>query len=133
MPLERDFVEARAGEPDALLGDHAVHLVSDLLPVPLRFFGHTKVFRREGDRIVGSNRFLGGLVETGRFRVEKGTASDGVEVTRIVYDDARNPFFMRPLTDEVKRVRDGRWLGRGVFRVGPLTHRAFWFTVSREA
>lgn len=132
MTLKSQFDAADAPAPELLVGAHAVRLASDFLPRPIRFFGHTKVFRREGANVVGSNRFLGGLVDTGYFRVERGTADDGADVTRIVYDDPRNPFFMRPLTDEVRRVKENRWLGRGMFALGRRAIRAFWFTVERE-
>lgn len=132
MSLETQFDAANAQDPEQLVGAHSVRLASDLLPRSIRFFGHTKVFHREGAQVVGSNRFLGGLVETGYFRVERGRSSEGADVTRIVYDDPRNPFFMRPLTDEVRRVNAGTWLGRGMFSLGRRSLRAFWFTVERE-
>ncbi|MDP2226933.1 MAG: hypothetical protein Q8J78_05610 [Moraxellaceae bacterium] len=131
MPAQDEFAVAAARNPDALDGEYAVHLVAPFLPRPLRFFGHTKVFRREGSVTLGYNRFLGGLIKTGRFYVARGRAEDGSEVTQILYDLPDNPFFMRPLTDEVRETAPGRFLGRGIMTIAGRARRVFWFTVTR--
>lgn len=133
MPLARRFAIAAPRDPDALVGTYAVHLVHDLLPRPVRFFGHRKVFRRSGTEVFGVNEFLGGLVSFGHFHVERGASKDGAEVTKIVYDEPSNPFFVRPLTDEVRETGPGSFLGRGMFRLGSRAFNAFWFTVKEEA
>lgn len=132
MSLQDDFATAVARDPDDLAGEYAVRLVAGFLPVPVRFFGHKKVFERTALGITGYNAFLGGLVKTGRFRVERGAAEDGADVTRIIYDTPENPFFMRPLTDEVREVVPGNFLGRGMMRIAGKTRNVFWFTVTRD-
>lgn len=132
MRFTDQFDTAAARDPDALVGRHAVHLVARFLPVPVRFFGHTKVFERTADGITGYNAFLGGRVKTGRFRVDRGAAEDGAEVTQIIYDTPANPFFMRPLTDEVRETAPGTFLGRGMMRIAGKARNVFWFTVTRE-
>ena len=132
MSLKSEFAAAAARDPDSLEGAYAVHLVNDLLPVPIRFFGHTKVFRRTPGGVVGCNEFLGGLVNTGHFHVDRGPSVDGQDVTKISYDERSNPVFMRPLTDEVREVAPGRFLGRGMFKLGRHARNAFWFTVTKE-
>lgn len=132
MSLADDFASAAACDPDVLSGNHAVHLVGTFLPCPVRFFGHRKVFECSPDGVTGYNAFLGGRVRMGRFHVERGVAADGSEVTKIVYDTPANPFFMRPLTDEVRQTAPGTFLGRGMYRFGQTARNLFWFTVTRE-
>lgn len=133
MRFNEQFDAAAARDPDELVGQHAVHLVARFLPLPVRFFGHTKVFEHTPDGgVAGYNAFLGGRVRTGHFHVERGTADDGSEVTQIIYDSPRNPFFMRPLTDEVRETAPGTFLGRGMMRIAGRARNVFWFTVTRE-
>lgn len=132
MSLADDFASASARDPDDLSGDYAVHLVGSFLPFPIRFFGHRKVFERSPDGVTGYNAFPGGLLKTGRFHVERGESADGSDVTKIVYDSPANPFFMRPLTDEVRETAPGTFLGRGMYRFGQTARNVFWFTVTKE-
>lgn len=132
MNLAREFEDASPEPPDRLEGRYAVHLVGDGLPWPLRFFGHTKVFRATPSGVVGFNEFLGGSINLGHFRVGRGASSDGAEVTAIDYDTPVNPAPLRLLTDEVRRVGEGRYLGRGRFRLFGRSAHAFWFTVTKE-
>lgn len=132
MSLADDFNAAAARNPDDLAGEYAVRLVASYLPVPVRFLGHKKVFERTAMGITGYNAFLGGLVKTGRFRVERGAAADGADVTQIIYDSPENPFFMRPLTDEVRETAPGSFLGRGMMKLGGKARNVFWFTVTKE-
>lgn len=132
MSLANEFDNARAGNPDDLSGEYAVRLVGSFLPVPVRFFGHKKVFERTAMGITGYNAFLGGLVKIGRFRVERGASEDGSDVTKIIYDTPENPFFMRPLTDEVRETAPGDFLGRGMMKIAGKARNVFWFTVSKE-
>lgn len=132
MRLRQQFDSAHARDPEAFEGEYVVHLVHDRLPMPLRFFGHRKVFRREPGGVAGSNEFLGGLLRTGHFRVGRGRSADGADVTQIRYDDEENPLVMRSLTDEVREIAPGTFLGRGMFAIGPFRVNAFWFTVTKE-
>jgi len=132
MSLKDDFDSANARDPDTLTGEYAVHLVASFLPVPIRFFGHKKVFTRSAAGVTGYNAFLGGRVKAGRFFVTRGAANDGADVTQIVYDTPENPFFMRPLTDEVRETQPGSFLGRGMMNIAGKARNVFWFTVTRE-
>lgn len=132
MSFKTDFDAAVARNPEDLAGEYTVCLVASYLPGPVRFLGHKKVFERTADGITGYNAFLGGRVKTGHFRVERGTADDGSEVTRIIYDSPRNPFFMRPLTDEVRETAPGSFLGRGMMKIAGKARNVFWFTVTKE-
>ncbi len=82
--------------------------------------------------IIGHNEFLGGLVRAGRFRVSRGAAADGADVTQIIYDTPKNPRFMRGLTDEVRETAPGRFLGRGMMELAGRARNVFWFTVTKE-
>jgi hypothetical protein len=104
-------------------------------PLPaFRAFGHCKEFRRGDGKIVGNNRFLGGL-RTGHFYVDHGISAlgDGLEVIKIVYDVPRNPPVMRWLTDEVRFVGENELLGRGVMQLPGARQpiQVFWFSVRR--
>lgn len=132
MRFEDDFATATARDPEVLSGNYAVHLVAGFLPGPVRFLGHRKVFERTAAGITGYNAFLGGRVKAGRFHVERGLAEDGSDVTKIVYDTPANPFFMRPLTDEVRETSPGTFLGRGMMKIAGKARNVFWFTVTKE-
>ena len=114
-----------------LEGRYAVHLVGPLLP-QIRVLRQCKVFERAGAGISGINEFLG-FLRVARFRVERGRSlSDpSLEVIRIVYDDPRNPFFVRPLVDEIRQIGEGTYLGQGMYSVLGQAVWAFWFQVER--
>ncbi len=132
MSLNQQFEVAVPKDPDEISGEYAVHLVANFLPRPIRFLGHKKVFKQTANGIVGYNAFLGDLVKAGFFRVERGESVDGSEVTKIIYDTPKNPFFMRPLTDEVRETSPGHFLGRGMMKIGKIARNVFWFTVTKE-
>jgi hypothetical protein len=131
MTFPATFDDALPRNPEDLSGEYAVHLVAWYLPIPIRFFGHKKVFRQDSAGTTGYNSFLGGLVKTGHFQVERGAAADGAEVTKISYDVPRNPFFMRLLTDEVRETKPGQFLGRGMMNIFGKPRNVFWFTVTK--
>ena len=132
MTFKTDFDAATAKDPKELTGEYAVHLVASFLPAPIRFLGHKKVFERTAQGITGYNAFLGGRIRAGRFFVARGAAADGADVTQIIYDTPENPFFMRPLTDEVRETSPGSFLGRGMMKIAGKARNVFWFTVTRE-
>lgn len=132
MTFKDDFAAGTARNPDALAGEYAVHLVASFLPGPVRFLGHKKVFERSAAGVTGYNAFLGGRIKTGRFVVTRGAAADGADVTQISYDTPQNPFFMRPLTDEVRETAPGSFLGRGMMKIAGRARNVFWFTVTKE-
>jgi len=132
MGFRNQFDAAVAKNPDEIAGEYAVHLVAAFLPKPLRFLGQKKVFRQTPSGIIGYNSFLGGLIKAGHFRVERGESVDGTDVTKIIYNNPKNPFFIRPLTDEVRETSPGHFLGRGMVKVGKMARNVFWFTVTKE-
>jgi hypothetical protein len=132
MDFRTEFQAAVPRNAEELEGEYAVHLVAQYLPKPLRFLGHKKVFRKGVDGVKGYNAFLGGLVKTGHFQVKRGQAPDGSEVTKIIYDTPKNPFFMRPLTDEARETAPGKFLGRGMMKLAGKARNVFWFTVTKE-
>ena len=105
-------------------------------PLPVRFLGHCKLFESAGQgRYAGNNRFLGSI-NTGYYQASIGDSqlTPGLAVINIDYDQPRNPWIMRGLTDEVRFVAEDRLLGRGVYRpsgwnMAPRT--IFWFSVER--
>lgn len=131
MKFQDEFDAGTARDPEALAGEYAVHLVAAFLPVPVRFFGHRKVFTRSGGGVGGHNAFFGGRLKLGRFRVERGASEDGTDVTKIRYDEPVNPALIRLLTDEVRETAPGRFLGRGMMRIAGKTRNVFWFTVTK--
>ena len=132
MSLASTFDTAKPRDPNDLAGAYAVRLATACLP-PIRVLGHTKVFERStSSAITGHNEFLGGLVKAGRFRVARGAAADGADVTQIIYDTPKNPRFMRGLTDEVRETAPGHFLGRGMLKVAGRARNVFWFTVTKE-
>jgi hypothetical protein len=105
-------------------------------PVPVRFLGHRKLFSADGEgHFSGNNRFLGGI-NTGYYRASIGESqlTPGLQVINIDYDQPRNPWIMRGLTDEVRFVDQDRLLGRGVYRPAGsrwAPRNIFWFSVER--
>jgi len=119
--------------PDALdlEGKYRVYMVAPLLP-RVRFFLQKKVFDGLKGHITGCNEFLH-FIRFARFRVEKGKSlSDtDLDVIRIIYDDPTNPFFIRPLVDEVRQIGPDEFLGQGMFTILGKSVWAFWFLVRK--
>lgn len=106
---------------DEFSGEYVVRLVLPFMDV--RVLGHAKVFDPDGSS--GCNRFLG-FVRMARFRVQQGADS-----LTIRYDVPRNSGIVRRLTDEVMRVGDGRYIGRGRYRLFGRQIEIFHFTLRR--
>jgi len=119
--------------PDALdlEGKYRVYMVAPFLP-RMRFFLQKKVFQKRRDGLGGCNEFLH-VLRVAKFRVEKGKSllDPGLDVIRIVYDDPSNPFFVRPLVDEVRQIGPDVYLGQGMFTVLGRSFWAFWFLVKK--
>lgn len=136
MGLKERFRAAAVPDPSELRGHYEVRLVTRLLP-SIRFFGHRKFF--PGDAAVenggpgGYNEFLG-RIRVGNFKIDRGLSilGDGQEVLRIIYNRKGNNFILRILTDEVKRLGPGEYLGRGVIRVGRLVCNSFYFSLKGQ-
>jgi hypothetical protein len=127
----RKFREGWVQEPLDMDGKYRVYLVAPLLP-RMRVLLQRKVFENLQGRITGVNEFLH-FVHIAKFRVEKGKSlSDtDLDVIRIVYDDPSNPFFIRPLVDEIRQIGPEEFLGQGMFTVFGRAVWAFWFLVKK--
>lgn len=116
-----------------LKGSYIVRLAPPILP-PIRLAGHQKYFP---DHVAsqggGFNRFLG-LLKLGNFRIELGNSelSDGLTVLKIIYDHPKNPFFLRLLTDEIREIKPGHYLGRGIVNILGIKFNIFYFTVTKD-
>ncbi len=137
MGLKDIFSQGQTPDPAELRGYYTVRLVTGLLP-DLRFLGHRKFFPdsvdREDSARGGYNEFLG-RVRIGSFKIDSGDSAlgDGQRVLRINYNRPGNPFWLRPLNDELKRLQEGYYLGRGVFVVGGRAFNSFYFSVERQS
>jgi hypothetical protein len=135
--LKQKFAENPSPDIGELHGYYAVKLVTGFLP-PMRFFGHRKFFPVDvadpGPDSGGFNEFLS-RIRIGCFMIEPATSilGDGQQVLRINYNRPGNPFWLRPLNDELKKVGRDRYLGRGVFRLFGLAFNSFYFSVERES
>ncbi len=136
LKLKKQFAQSPPPGTEELHGYYAVRLVTGFLP-PLRFFGHRKFFPVDvadpEPESGGFNEFAG-KIRIGLFTIEPADSilGDGQQVLRINYNRTGNPFWLRPLNDELKKVGDQCYLGRGVFRLFGLTFNSFYFSVERE-
>jgi hypothetical protein len=123
----RDMFESgtapREGE---LSGEYMVKLVLPFFQV--RFLGHTKIFPSGG--MMGCNRFLG-FLRIARFTVSYGSRDGAGGPASIVYDHPQNLFFVRRLTDVVRRAGDGAYIGKGLYRILGKRINIFYFTLNR--
>lgn len=130
--LKEAFAGGMTPASTELNGYYAVRLVTGILP-DIRFFSHCKFFPDDvAAKGGGFNEFLG-RIRIGDFITEQAQSilGDGQQVLRINYDRAGNPFWLKPLNDELKMLRPGFYLGRGVFRLGSLPLNTFYFSVER--
>ena len=136
LKLKKQFAESPPPDPEELHGYYAVRLMTGILP-PLRFFGHRKFIPADATAPEpgggGFNEFLG-KIRIGSFMIEPADSilGDGQQVLRINYNRPGNPFWLRPLNDELKKIDVQSYLGRGVFRLFGLTFTSFYFSVERE-
>ncbi len=130
--LKEAFAAGSTPAATELNGYYAVRLVTGFLP-DIRFFSHRKFFPDEvATKGGGYNEFLG-LVRIGNFITEQSQSilGDGQKVLRINYNRPGNPFWLKPLNDELKMLQPGIYLGRGVYRLGSLALNTFYFSVER--
>lgn len=133
MKTKKIFARATVPDPEEFNGLYQVRLLAPLLP-SIRFFGHCKFFPVDAAaRGGGYNRFFG-FLKIGNFRMERGASEtgDGEEVLKIIYDDRSNPFYLRPLVDELKKTGENSYIGRGIYRIGRKKRNIFYFTVRRD-
>ena len=133
MIYDKHFREGCVPEQLDLSGEWIVRGLIGRLP-PLRVLLQKKVFRsRSASEIRGHNQFLG-FLSVAPFYVERGPSEiePELEVIKIVYDVPGNPGIVRRLTDEIRQLDDGNYLGRGIYNFpGVGARNTFWFTVER--
>ena len=135
--FKKQFLEGTTPDPGEMRGYYAVRLLPGLTP-PIRFFRHSKFFPADvEDPFPGSggfNEFLG-LIRIGSFMIEqtKSILGDGQQVLRINYNRPGNPFWVKPLNDELKKIDDGYYLGRGIIKIFGLTFNSFYFSIERSS
>jgi len=134
--LKEIFCGGTTPRPEELRGYYEVRLVTPLLP-EIRFFGHRKFFPDnaavEDGGPGGYNEFFG-MIRIGSFKISArdSVLGDGQKVLHINYNRRGNSFLLKTLNDEVKRIGDGHYLGRGVFRIGRLVFSSFYFSVRKS-
>ena len=130
--LKEAFAAGTTPDPAELRGYYKVKLVTGILP-DFRSFLHCKFFpmgvEKEGG---GFNEFLG-FIRIGSFIIERTDSimGDGQKVLRINYNRKGNPFWLKPLNDELKKISDGLYLGRGVFLIKGRAFNTFYFSVEK--
>ena len=109
--LEEQFASGTIPEKNELKGYFAVKWVTGVFP-ETRFFGHQKYFPDDVADFQngkgGFNRFLN-RITIGNFKIDTGKSAlgDGETVLKIIYNREGNPFWLRILTDELKKIREG--------------------------
>ena len=135
MTLKETFCKGATPGLSELHGYYEVRLVIPLLP-EIRFFGHRKFFPDnaavEDGGPGGYNEFLK-RIRIGSFKISArdSVQGDGQKVLHINYNRRGNSCFLKTLNDEVKRIGDGHYLGRGVFKIGRLAFNSFYFSVRK--
>ncbi len=135
--LKNVFSRGSTPDPGEMRGYFEVRLVMPLLP-PIRFFGHLKFFPADVENPQpgsgGFNEFLS-RIRIGCFRIASGESvlGDGQRVLQIIYNRPGNPFWVRPLTDELKKISEGIFLGRGILRLFGFSFNSFYFTVEKAS
>ena len=133
MKYQKLFAEASLPDPKNFQGDYAVKYVHALLPADIRFFGHKKHLPPDiSIQGGGFNCFLE-LIKLGTFRIETGPSvlGDGMEVMKIIYDDPSNPQALKWLTDEVREVRPGFHICRGIYTIMGKPLNIMYFTLEQ--
>jgi len=133
LRLKEDFERASTPDPTELRGYFEVRLVTGILP-DIRFFSHRKFFPEDVESQGGGyNEFLG-LIRIGNFKIEVADSilGDGQTVLRVNYNRQGNPFWLKPLNDELKKIRDGYYLGRGIYSIGGYAFNTFYFSLEKQ-
>lgn len=130
--LKEAFASGTTPDPSELRGYYKVKLVTGILP-DIRSFLHCKFFPMGVETNGGGyNQFLG-FIKIGNFIIEKTDSilKDGQKVLRIIYNRKGNPFWLKPLNDELKKVSEGLYIGRGVFLIMGHAFNTFYFSVEK--
>jgi hypothetical protein len=139
--LERLYATARVPQVDDLSGDLrgrmlAVPVLPPALSGPVRAFASHARFPWRGksfsahsaDRGEGINRIFSDGFRRYRFETFVGPSRAGAfDALQLDYDLPENPFFIRPIKDEVRELRPGLWLGQAWLQLRGQTHLVLYF------
>jgi hypothetical protein len=85
------------------------------------------------DRGEGINRVVSDDRRWFRFETAVGKSRAGeFDAVQLDYDNPGNPFFIRAIKDEVRRVRPGLFLGQAWVQAAGKTHFALWFALQKR-
>jgi hypothetical protein len=135
------YAEARVPRLEDLSGDlrGRVLAVPKLPPALMagvrRFAAHDrfpwrgKSFTPHGaDRGEGINRIFTDSLRRYRFETFVGPSRAGAfDALQLDYDSPQNPFFIRPIKDEVRELRPGLWLGQAWLQLRGEPHLVLYF------
>ena len=92
-----------------------------------------KTFKSHGDgRGEGINRVFGNRANWYRFNTFVGPSRAGqFDAVHLDYDIEGNPFFVRPVKDEVRAIAPGLWLGIAYLHTAGKDHLGLFFGLAR--
>ena len=130
--LKKEFASAQPFDQSELRGYYEVRLVTGLLP-DIRFFKHFKFFPNDVEKKGGGFNEFFGFFRIGDFNIKatKSILGDGENVLNINYNRAGNPFWLKPLNDELKK-RENYYIGRGVFNLLGIKFNSFYFSLKKS-
>jgi len=99
-----------------------------------RFPWRGKSFRPLGDtRGEGINRVVSDRIRLYRFETSLGPSRAGdFDALQLDYDLPQNPFFIRPIKDEIRELGPGLWLGQAHLKTSSSTHLVLYFGLERR-
>ena len=84
------------------------------------------------DRGEGINRVVSDRTRLFRFETTVGKSRAGdFDAVQLDYDRPQNPFFIRAIKDEVRRVRPGLFLGQAWIQTAGKARLALWFALEK--
>ena len=144
--LERLYSEARVPKLQDLDGDLrgrmlAIPKLPPALAAAVRAFaGHDRFPWRgksfqphSADKGEGINRIFTDALRRYRFETFIGPSRAGAfDALQLDYDNPGNPFFIRPIKDEVRELRPGLWLGQAWLQLRGEPHLVLYFGLTRD-
>jgi hypothetical protein len=144
--LGRLYAEARVPKLEELTGDLrgrmlAIPKLPPALVGPVRAFaGHARFPWRgksfqahDAHRGEGLNRIFTDAIRRYRFETFVGPSRAGAfDALQLDYDLPENPFFIRPIKDEVRELRPGLWLGQAWLQLRGDAHLVLYFGLSNS-
>lgn len=99
-----------------------------------RFPWRGKTFVPHDDtRGEGFNRVVSDRFRLYRFETSIGPSRAGdFDAVQLDYDLPENPFFIRPIEDEIRELSPGLYLGQAHLRLGAETHLVLYFGLERR-